>query len=181
MSEQRSPASGLLLRAYYKLWRSVLRLQLTALRAQGASIHPDVRIYGRVTCQGDRRNLRIGAGTTLNQGVFLGVRDRLTIGRDVHISPYAQVHTGYLVPDEIPRYHRQAPIVIHDHAWIASGAIVGGGVTVGRAALVAAGAVVTSDVPEATMVGGVPARVVRQLDIHEADPSSQRDATQADA
>lgn len=158
--------SSLLLRAYRWLWRRVLHLQLTSLRAQGAHIHRDVQIHGRITCQGDPRNLWIDAGATLNQGVFLGVRDRLTVGRDVHISPYAQLHTGYLVPDEIPRYHRQAPIVIHDHAWVASAAIIGAGVTVGKAAIVAAGAVVTSDVPEGTMVGGIPAHVIRS-DISE--------------
>jgi acetyltransferase-like isoleucine patch superfamily enzyme len=54
-------------------------------------------------------------------------------------------------------------IVIEDGAWIASRVIILPGVTVGKGAVVAAGAVVTKDVPPNTLVGGIPARTLRQL------------------
>jgi maltose O-acetyltransferase len=53
-------------------------------------------------------------------------------------------------------------VVIEDHAWLGTRAMVLPGVTVGRGAVVAAGAVVTKDVPPYTIVGGVPARVIGQ-------------------
>lgn len=54
-------------------------------------------------------------------------------------------------------------IIIKDGCWIASGAIILGGVTIGERSLVCAGAVVTNDVPDDTMVAGVPARTIKKL------------------
>ena len=55
------------------------------------------------------------------------------------------------------------PVMIGDDVWIGAGAVVLPGVTVGRHCVVAAGAVVTRDVPANTLVGGVPAKVIKQL------------------
>ena len=62
------------------------------------------------------------------------------------------------------RPHRQAPITIGDGCWIGARAIILPGVTLGRRVLVAAGAVVTRDVPDDSLVAGNPARVVRSLE-----------------
>jgi len=58
-----------------------------------------------------------------------------------------------------------APIVIEDDAWIGAGAIILPGITIGRGAVVGAGAVVTRDVPPYTIVVGVPARPIKQIDL----------------
>lgn len=55
------------------------------------------------------------------------------------------------------------PVVIEDDVWIAVGAIVLRGVTIGQGAIIGAGAVVSNDVPAYTVVGGNPARVIREL------------------
>jgi acetyltransferase-like isoleucine patch superfamily enzyme len=55
------------------------------------------------------------------------------------------------------------PIVIERGVWIAAGAIIIGGVTVGEYSVVAAGSVVTKDVPANTFVGGNPARAIRSI------------------
>ena len=56
-----------------------------------------------------------------------------------------------------------APIVIERNVWIAAGVTIIGGVTVGENSVVAAGSVVTQDVPPNTLVGGNPARVIRSI------------------
>ena len=55
------------------------------------------------------------------------------------------------------------PVVIGDDVWIGANAVILPGVTIGKHAVVAAGAVVTTDVPENTVVGGVPAKVIKKL------------------
>jgi acetyltransferase-like isoleucine patch superfamily enzyme len=112
----------------------------------------------------------VGDGTALNEGVVLGIRAPITLGRDVHVSFHAQIQTGYLESAIIPRVHGASPIAIEDHAWIASGAVVTAGVTVGRGAIVAANSVVVQDVPPMTLVAGAPARVVRPITVDE-DPA----------
>jgi acetyltransferase-like isoleucine patch superfamily enzyme len=155
-------------RAHERVLHVVWRLRLALWRSEGARIHRTVRVFGRVTLIGDPRRLRIGPDSTLNEGVYLNLRDHLWIGADVHISPYAQLQTGELISEVLPRIHRSSPIVIDDHAWIASGAIIGSGVRIGRGAVVAAGAVVLADVPPAVLVGGTPAKVIRRLSTETA-------------
>ena len=55
------------------------------------------------------------------------------------------------------------PIIIDDGCWIGANATIIGGVTIGEGAVVAAGAVVTKDVEPYTMVGGVPAKIIKEL------------------
>ena len=163
MSAGDPPLRGLIAWAAERATRAVRAGQLAMWRAQGARIDRTATSFGRLTHVGPLDHLRVGPGSTLNEGVHLNLRDRITIGADVHVSAHAQLHSGYLVPDDVPRRHERAPIVIEDHAWIAAGAIVGAGVTIGRGAVVAAGAVVTHDVAPGTLVAGVPAREVRRL------------------
>jgi galactoside O-acetyltransferase len=88
----------------------------------------------------------------------------LTIGDRVLIAAGAAVvTTGH--PVAPPRWNRtiEAPIVIQDDVWIGAGAIVLPGVTVGTGSVIAAGAVVSHDVPPMTVVGGVPARIIKNI------------------
>jgi acetyltransferase-like isoleucine patch superfamily enzyme len=106
--------------------------------------------------------LRVGDRVFFNNGVFISCVHEITIGDDVAIANYA-----YLTDSDSHgvegRKVREAPITIGNGAWIGAKAIILPGVTIGSRALVAAGAVVTRDVPDDTLVGGNPARIIREL------------------
>lgn len=104
--------------------------------------------------------ITIGAHTIVNRQCCLDGRGGLTIGDNVSISPGVWLLTDQHDMDDPVFAERFARIVIHDHVWLGSRALVLPGVTIGEGAVVAAGAVVTKDVPPYTVVGGVPARPV---------------------
>ena len=115
---------------------------------------------------------RVGRNVFVNQNCTFYDLGGLDIGDDVMIGPNVSIITsGH--PLE-PAQRRAAtigkPIVIGRGVWIATGAIVIGGVTIGDNAVVAAGAVVTRDVPANTLVGGNPARVIRSIGEDRSDP-----------
>jgi acetyltransferase-like isoleucine patch superfamily enzyme len=108
--------------------------------------------------------LSIGEGTYLNYGSSISSHRGVRIGKNCLIGNYALImDSDYhsLTDRSLPG--DAAPIEIDDDAWIATRAIVLKGVRIGAGAVVAAGAVVTEDVPPRTLVAGVPAKVVRSL------------------
>lgn len=106
--------------------------------------------------------IRIGDRVFVNSGVVLFSAKAITIGNDVAIA-----NEAYLMDTDSHgvegREVKEAPIVIGDGSWIGARAIILPGVTIGRRCLVAAGAVVSRDVPDDTLVAGNPAREVRTL------------------
>jgi len=106
--------------------------------------------------------IRMGDRVFINSGVVLFSVKAITIGNDVAIA-----NEAYLMDTDSHgvegRPVKEAPIVIGDGAWIGARAIILPGVTIGRRCLVAAGAVVSRDVPDDTLVAGNPAREVRTL------------------
>lgn len=106
--------------------------------------------------------LRIGRNTAIGRRCVIDARGGITIGRDVNISSYAHLQTAKHLIDDPDFTHQYSPIAIGDRAWIAEGAVVLGGVTIGEGAVVAANAVVTKDVEPFCVVGGVPARFIRE-------------------
>ena len=96
----------------------------------------------------------VGAGTMIDMGAVLG--GRATVGKHCHIGA-GTVLAGVIEP-------RAAPVVIENEVVIGANAVVLEGVRVGEGAVVAAGAVVVEDVPAHTVVAGVPAKVIKQID-----------------
>jgi acetyltransferase-like isoleucine patch superfamily enzyme len=107
-----------------------------------------------------RDDVRIGTNTRINRNCCLDVRGGLTIGNNVSVSPHVMILTAeHDVRDPTFRVTTQ-PVVIEDNAFIGTRALILPGVTIGRGAVVAAGAVVTRDVTPFAIVAGAPARPV---------------------
>lgn len=106
-------------------------------------------------------NLRIGSNTVINRFTYLDGRGGLTIGDNVNISHYTIIQS--LDHDlQSPRFEGRArPVVIGDHVWIGARALILPGVRLEEGAVVAAGSVVTRDVPAYTVVAGSPARPIK--------------------
>lgn len=107
-------------------------------------------------------NIRLGRNVFVNQGCRLDDIGGIRIGDDVMLGPGVRlISSGHPLDPELRRRQvTAAPIVIGRNVWIGAGATVLQGVTIGDDSVVAAGAVVTSDVPAGVLVAGVPARIV---------------------
>lgn len=97
----------------------------------------------------------IGEGTMIDMNAVVGGRG--TIGRNCHIGAGAVI-AGVVEPPSAK------PVIVEDNVLIGANAVILEGVTVGKNSVVAAGAIVIEDVPENTVVAGVPAKVIKQID-----------------
>jgi acetyltransferase-like isoleucine patch superfamily enzyme len=111
------------------------------------------------------RNIRVGKSVFINHGCEFMDRGGITLEDSVLIGPKVNLITiNHPVEPSRRRSTFCAPILIRRNAWIGAGASVMPGVTVGENAIVAANAVVTKDVSPNTIVGGIPARVIKTFD-----------------
>ncbi|WP_202078468.1 2,3,4,5-tetrahydropyridine-2,6-dicarboxylate N-acetyltransferase [Caldalkalibacillus salinus] len=97
----------------------------------------------------------IGEGTMVDMNVVIGGRG--TVGNNCHIGAGAVI-AGVIEPPSA------SPVVIEDEVVIGANAVILEGVRVGKGSVVAAGAIVTEDVPENVVVAGTPARVIKKID-----------------
>jgi acetyltransferase-like isoleucine patch superfamily enzyme len=140
----------------HQLRRLFLKTSMRVVIPPTSSVHMRLRLY-------TRGQLEIGQHTVIDRDCTLDARGKLKIGNNVNLAPEVMVLTAYHDPDAedtFPAIHKS--VIIEDHVWIATRAMILPGVTIGRGAIVAAGAIVTKDVPPQTIVGGNPARVIRQ-------------------
>jgi maltose O-acetyltransferase len=145
------------------------RIRTYILRAAGLQIGHGTFIMGRPRMYGSgniRQHLRIGEKVVLNTDCFFDLNAPITIGNHVGIGHEVMLLTTSHEIGET--FHRTgtvtyAPITIEDGVWIGSRSTVLPGVTIGAGSIVGSGAVVTKDVPPNTLVGGVPAKVIRSI------------------
>lgn len=112
----------------------------------------------------------MGKGSFANFGLMALDVAPITIGEDVLIGPNVQLLTPTHPVAPGPRrakWEAAKPIVIGDNVWIGGGAILCPGVTVDENCVIAAGAIVVKDVPPNVVVGGNPARVIREITAQE--------------
>ena len=118
-------------------------------------------------------NLSVGDGTSIPKGSTIYCTDApLTIGRKVIFGPRPTIITGDHRTDIIGKYiidvtvqeklqENDQPVVIEDDVWCGANVTILKGVTIGRGSVVAAGAVVTKSFPPYSIIGGVPARLLK--------------------
>lgn len=113
------------------------------------------------------RRLHIGSHVVINIGCIfdlnapIHIGDHVALGHEVLLMTSSH-HIGCATHRAGSIY--TAPVMIEDGAWIGSRSVVLPGVTIGVGSVIGAGAIVTKDVPPHTLVGGVPARVIRVID-----------------
>jgi acetyltransferase-like isoleucine patch superfamily enzyme len=130
-------------------------------------------VYLRPTCSDFKGlwNLSIGDGSSIPKGsVFYCTEAPLTIGKKVIFGPNPTIITGDHRIDIIGKYimdcneklpQNDAPVVIEDDVWCGANVTILKGVTIGRGTVIAAGAVVTKSCPPYSIVGGVPAKILK--------------------
>jgi maltose O-acetyltransferase len=145
------------------------RLRVRLFRLAGFKIGRGCVMWGTPTMTGSHdlyNNLTVGEECWFNVGCFLDLGAPITIGDRIAFGHQVIVLTSShrIGPSDRragPLYAK--PVTIGDGAWVGARSIILPGVHVGSGAIVAAGALVNSDVPPNTMVAGVPARVVKTL------------------
>jgi acetyltransferase-like isoleucine patch superfamily enzyme len=152
----------------------------STLEAFGARIGADVRFRSPVVIHnsGAERhryyeNLQVGDHCYLGRELFLDLQDKIIIEDQVTISHRVMIltHTdaGHSPLKDQFIITCQAPVIIRRGAYIGANVTILQGVEIGESSIVGAGAVVTRSVPPATVVAGVPARVVKQVGIEQVE------------
>lgn len=113
--------------------------------------------------------IKIGCNSLVGEYSVIRGQGGVQIGDRVYTSPFTQIiAVNHVFDDPNKPFVEQGisaqGIVIEDDVWLGAGAVITDGVRVGKGAVVAAGAVVTKDVPPHTVVGGVPAKIIKQID-----------------
>ena len=111
------------------------------------------------------QNIECGTNVVINPHCYFAAKGGIFIGDNVGISDGAKILSSSLNVENgvILRKHIHKPVKLGNKVWIGSGAIVCPGVTIGENTIVAAGSVVTKDMPANCMVAGVPAKVIKPL------------------
>lgn len=146
----------------------LVRSRVRILRLAGLGVGAATTIGGEIRVEGGPpRNLRIGSECWINAGCVFDVADRIDIGDTVSMAQDVMILTStHQLGDSLNRAGplTTAPVEIGSATWIGARSVVLPGVKIGKACIIASGSVVNRDVPPNSLIGGVPARLIRRLD-----------------
>ncbi len=127
---------------------------------KGSTLHMGAKFYNSF-------NIEIGEDSIIGEGAVLDGRDKLVIGNHVDIATDVMIYNAEHDVRDPSFCAINAPVVIEDYVFIGPRAIILPGVTIKRGAVVGAGAVVTKNVEENIIVGGVPAKVIGERGVKD--------------
>jgi acetyltransferase-like isoleucine patch superfamily enzyme len=150
--------------------RGVLHGNVLQMLQEGRlAIGPHAYFEPGVWLTSDAGRISIGGGSLLNLNVMVAAVEQVSIGE------HCMLANGCLITDgdhrfddpEVPvpwqGFTTKGPVDIGDNVWFGANVVVTSGVTIGRRAVIGANSVVTTDIPEASIAVGSPARVVRAI------------------
>lgn len=129
----------------------------------------DVRILTPFICDFGNR-VKFGKGVFINHSAILSASGGIEFEDGVMVAPGVRIATINHDMNNRHTIYTYGKVTIKQNAWLGMNVTICPGVTIGRYAVVAAGAVVTKDVPDYAVVGGVPAKIIRMQ-----DPSEQNE------
>jgi acetyltransferase-like isoleucine patch superfamily enzyme len=140
---------------------------------KGGEIHTgNCQFYEGVRLEiGKGAVLQIGNGTYLNRNTLIVTQASVEIGKDCRIAWDVVIMDSDLHPI-VGKVMENKPVIIEDHVWVGCRSIILKGVRIGKGAIIAAGSVVTKDIPAFTIAGGVPAKVIYKRSMNEHEMSA---------
>jgi len=152
------------LNIFYIVKKLYYRWQILSLRINGAKIGMKISNFNGFIFHGKAEKLSIGNNTTINYNVFFQCWDKVSIGNNVHLSPFVQLYTARLIENIDERNkHSTSPIVLEDNVWVGANSIIIGGVKIGKNSIVGAHSLVNKDVPPNSVVAGIPAVIIKKV------------------
>jgi acetyltransferase-like isoleucine patch superfamily enzyme len=139
------------------------------LKRLGAKVHPTANVKTGMILDNtysNYSNLTIEENAYIGKKVFFDMAMPITIKKDAVVSAGVSILTHQDVGDRMLKEYykrKEAPVVLEEGCWIGVNSTILSGVTIGKCAVVAAGSVVTKDVPDYAVVGGVPAKFIKSL------------------
>lgn len=144
------------------------RIRPTLLRLAGFQIGSGCLIRPGMTIHSHKHKVYIGAHTAINKNCYFDAPEPIHVGQYCDIGPNVTIVNGtHELRSDFKGMRPMAPskpIVIEDFVWIGASVTIIDSVRIGRGSIVAAGAVVTKDVPPNCIVGGIPAKIIRKLE-----------------
>jgi len=141
------------------------RAKAFMLRFMGARVGRNIVVYQGVWID-DPRKLTVGDNCDLSKDVTITTGGGVSIGNDVLIGYGSKIlSVNHIIPQNRTismRFsgHEKKPVIIQDNVWICSNCLILPGVTIGTGSVIAAGAVVTKDIPPYSVYGGIPAKLL---------------------
>ncbi|MGE0278750.1 MAG: DapH/DapD/GlmU-related protein [Nitrospiraceae bacterium] len=127
-------------------------------------------LFGKYVAVLGWEELELGQNVSIHRNAYIDATGGIVIGDNVSIAHDVSLISfehGYEDLGQPIKYNRLKlrPILIEEDVWIGCGARILSGVTIGRRSIVGAGAVVVSDIPSGSVVGGVPAKVLKKIPV----------------